>query len=212
MSTEMMQLVTSMNMKKLDTQLALQCAPVLMNYKISNLLIVEREKISQVMQLFPKTELSCKLLMVSEEKAAFLIYREKELISYLESMEVRKMMESFGYNKYALNEILQEFSKRYTKYVQEDGDFPHEMGLLLGYPVEDVAGFIQNEGENFLYSGYWKVYTNLSEALEHFERYNQAKEIAVRMISEGENILHLIGNSKVNTEAFQDRKWKQVMI
>lgn len=203
----MVYLVTNMNMKALDTQLALQCAPVLMNYKISNLLIVEKEKISQVMQLFPKTELSCKLLMVSGEKAAFLIYREKELISYLERMEVREMMENFGYARYSLEEILEEFSARYTQYVEADGNFPHEMGLLLGYPVEDVAGFIRNEGENFLYSGYWKVYTNLSEALKHFERYDQAKETAVRMVSEGKNIFHILNN-----EAFQDRKWKQVMI
>ncbi len=32
--------------------------------------------------------------------------------------------------------------------------FPHEMGLLLGYPVEDVVGFMENNGKNYLYSGY----------------------------------------------------------
>lgn len=72
----MIYLITSVNMKALDMQLAFQCAPVLMNYKISNLLIVEKEKIDSVKQLFAKTELSCKLVMVSEEKSAFLIYRE----------------------------------------------------------------------------------------------------------------------------------------
>lgn len=193
MSGEMRHLITNVNMKVLDMQLAFQCAPVLMNYKISNLLIVEKEKIKQVVQLFQKTQLSCRLLMVSEEKSAFLVYRESELVSYLERAEVWALMEAFGYENRQLSKILKEFSRRYTQYVQADGEFPHEMGLLLGYPVEDVVGFIQNEGENFLYSGYWKVYTNLSEALEHFERYNQAKETAVRMISEGKDIFHIIG-------------------
>lgn len=193
MSREMRYLITNVNMKVLDMQLAFQCAPVLMNYKISNLLIVEKEKIKQVVQLFQKTQLSCRLLMVSEEKSAFLVYRESELVSYLERTEVRTWMEAFGYKSRELNKILKEFSRRYTQYVQADGEFPHEMGLLLGYPVEDVVGFIQNEGENFLYSGYWKVYTNLPEALEHFERYNRAKETAVRMISEGKDIFHIIG-------------------
>lgn len=81
------------------------------------------------------------------------------------------------------------------------------MGLLLGYPVEDVIGFIQNDGENFLYSGYWKVYTNLSEALEHFERYNLAKETAVRMVSEGKDIFQIL-----HIGSFQKNNWKQSMV
>lgn len=207
MSREMKYLIANVNMKALDAQLAFQCAPVLMNCKISNLLMVEKEKVQQVIQLFEETELSCKLLMISVEKAAFLIYRESELVSYLEQIEVQELMKTFGYVSCQLEKILEEFSKRYTKYVQADGDFPHEMGLLLGYPVEDVVGFIQNEGENFLYSGYWKVYTNLSEALEHFERYNQAKGTAVRMISEGKNIFHVL-----HTGSFQKTNRKQIMV
>ena len=207
MSKEMIYLITSVNMKALDMQLAFQCAPVLMNYKISNLLIVEKEKIDSVKQLFAKTELSCKLVMVSEEKSAFLIYREEALKSYLECRKVRELMESFGYENYELEKILEEFSRKYTEYVSSSGSFPHEMGLLLGYPVEDVIGFIQNDGENFLYSGYWKVYTNLSEALEHFERYNLAKETAVRMVSEGKDIFQIL-----HIGSFQKNNWKQSMV
>lgn len=192
MSREMRYLIMKLDMRELNSQLAFQCAPVLMGYKISNLLMIEREKVHQVSQLFSRTELSCKLLMVSGEKAAFLIYREEELFSYLKEPGVREMMEIFGYDRYDLEPILEEFSARYTEYVEADGKFPHEMGLLLGYPVDDVAGFIQNEGENFLYSGYWKVYTNLSEALEHFERYDQAKETAIRMVFEGKDISCLL--------------------
>ena len=203
----MIYLITSVNMKALDMQLAFQCAPVLMNYKISNLLIVEKEKIDSVKQLFAKTELSCKLVMVSEEKSAFLIYREEALKSYLECRKVRELMESFGYENYELEKILEEFSRKYTEYVSNSGNFPHEMGLLLGYPVEDVIGFIQNDGENFLYSGYWKVYTNLSEALEHFERYNLAKETAVRMVSEGKDIFQIL-----HIGSFQKNNWKQSMV
>lgn len=40
--------------------------------------------------------------------------------------------------------------------------FPHEMGLLLGYPIEDVVGFMEHSGKEYLYSGYWKVYENVS--------------------------------------------------
>ena len=44
--------------------------------------------------------------------------------------------------------------KRYACYMEEKGAFPHEIGLLLGYPVEDVLGFIRHQGKNYLYTGY----------------------------------------------------------
>ena len=47
---------------------------------------------------------------------------------------------------------------RYRAYMNGSKIFPHEMGLLLGYPVEDVTGFMVHGGKNSLYSGYWKVY------------------------------------------------------
>ena len=33
--------------------------------------------------------------------------------------------------------------------LQENEGFPHEIGLFLGYPPEDVLGFIENKGEFF---------------------------------------------------------------
>lgn len=52
-------------------------------------------------------------------------------------------------------------------------DFPHEIGYFLGYPYEDVAGFIRHKGERYLAFGQWKVYANVSGALETFARYKR---------------------------------------
>ena len=54
-------------------------------------------------------------------------------------------------------------------------DFPHEMGVLLGYPLEDVKGFINNRGRIFLYTGYWKVYSDLQQKMDLFGRLNRQK-------------------------------------
>ena len=70
-----------------------------------------------------------------------------------------------GYQDDTMGKILYAFRQRYEGYLLRNQEFPHEMGLLLGYPVEDVEGFILNEGENCLYIGYWKVYENLSEKM-----------------------------------------------
>ena len=49
---------------------------------------------------------------------------------------------------------------------------PPEVGLFLGYPPADVREFITRRGQNFVCSGYWKVYTNEAEARALFERYS----------------------------------------
>ena len=50
------------------------------------------------------------------------------------------------------------------------GPFPHEIGLFLGYPPEDVRGFIQNPTA-CKYSGCWKVYGNAQAARLLFARF-----------------------------------------
>lgn len=189
MSREMTTLIVNLNQKNLETQLALQCAPVLLGIKVSNLLILEKEKQQEAVGFFLETELSCQLLSISEKKVTFLIYREKELAAYLNEHGVKEQMEEFGYGMCRLEEVLAEFAGRYQRYMEAEAEFPHEMGLLLGYPLEDVTGFIRNKGENFLYAGYWKVYANLSAALKRFSDYSRAKEAAVKMIAEGRSIL-----------------------
>ncbi|MBR1639043.1 MAG: DUF3793 family protein [Treponema sp.] len=42
--------------------------------------------------------------------------------------------------------------------------FPHEVGVILGYPVCDVVEFEKNEGRNCKYCGYWKSYSDVENA------------------------------------------------
>ena len=42
----------------------------------------------------------------------------------------------------------------------ESGEFPHEVGLFLSYPPEDVKGFIAHRANDFKCAGLWKVYGN----------------------------------------------------
>ena len=44
------------------------------------------------------------------------------------------------------------------------GEFPHEVGLFLGYPPEDVEGFIENKACSCKLTGYRKVYSDEEKA------------------------------------------------
>lgn len=47
-------------------------------------------------------------------------------------------------------------------------DFPHEIGLFLGYPLEDVAGFMELGPCSCKCTGCWKVYGNVEAAKKKF--------------------------------------------
>ena len=70
--------------------------------------------------------------------------------------------------------------------------FPHEMGILLGYPIEDVLGFMEQKGKNYLYSGYWKVYRDVSAKKKIFAQYENAKEELILWLEYGYEIHSII--------------------
>ncbi len=88
----------------------------------------------------------------------------------------------------AIYMLLKELSDRIMMYCGGNIEFPHEIGAFLEYPVEDIRGFLDNNGEEFLYSGYWKVYHNVNETKKLFKQYDFVKEFAVREIIGGKTI------------------------
>lgn len=185
MSKDTLHLLLGMNHDRLETQIALQCAPLLTGVKISNLLTVTSAGNQEVMGLFEGTAISCYLLYGSSDKTTFLLYSRSGLMEYLAKEDIKSLMGRFGYHALKLERILERVSEKYTAHMDGNSGFPHEIGLLLGYPSADVLGFIQNNGRNYLCTGYWKVYSNQSECRRIFRRYNQARERLIHMVSHG---------------------------
>lgn len=192
MSKELFQLVQVMGWENIETQLALQCAPLITGIKISNMLIVQKANAKKVKDLLKDTWISCFTLYESGEKITLLLYKEEELLDYLAQSEVQNVLQSLGHQKSELNDIIELLKKRYEAYMKKEADFPHELGLILGYPVEDVTGFIEHNGKNYLHSGYWKVYQNPLAKRKLFERFEQAKESVVQLVSTGVSIVDII--------------------
>lgn len=107
------------------------------------------------------------------------------LTVYLRGKRARALLLQEGYEQFDLESILLFFTRRYRQYRMGAQSFPHEPGLLLGYPLEDVEGFIQNNGKNCLYTGYWKVYANVPAKRQLFRRYECAREELIEQISQG---------------------------
>lgn len=196
MSPELLEILKGMDWKEVNTQMALQCAPVLMDIKISNMLIIDLNDKERIMDTFFGAALSFHILYMSDQKVIYLIYDWDKLTDYLYKQENQRLLQSLGYHEYDPIRILTELSIRYQSHMQQNSPFPHELGLLLGYPLEDVLGFMINRGRNPLYTGYWKVYDHLEEKLLLFEQYRKAKERVIRLVAQGISIKQLISFDK----------------
>jgi hypothetical protein len=106
----------------------------------------------------------------------------------LHRAEVRKFIREFGYEATELEGMINRLCYRISWLAVTGMGFPHEIGAFLGYPVEDVKGFIVNQGREYLLLGYWKVYSNPVAAKMLFRQYDQAKILAVNEFLTGKSI------------------------
>ncbi len=206
MSFDIVDIVKGMDNTSVSLQLALQCAPVIAGIKISNLLTINTKKLRELSKILKKTNLSFRVIYPGRERLVILVYKEEELKKYLESESVKTFISEIGYKTSDISGILPIFVRRYIRYMELRQDFPHELGLLLGYPVEDVEGFIRHNGKNYLHSGYWKVYKDVEAKIKLFKNYEKVQTEIVRLLYEGLDIISIItsynGISHYNEEEF----------
>lgn len=172
----------------LKEQIAVQCAPLLAGLKPSNLLIIPMGLEEQLVSVLRGTRVSVYCLSQYGEKQVYLLYKVNDLMVYLTEPEVQELLLELGYAGGELYSLLQTVSGKYTGHKRDHAAFPHELGLLLGYPAVDVRGFMEHGGKNFLYSGYWKVYGNVRETVSLFREFGRAKEMIVRLAEKGYSI------------------------
>ena len=198
MSQETWEILCGMKTDNVELQLALQCAPVITGLKLSNLLTISPAAYAQVEQITEGSFISLYPLLETEEKVVILLYQKKQLEKYIGMYRVKKLLEEEGYKDFSLAAVLPVFCERYEKYEERKEKFPHELGLLLGYPPEDVEGFIRYQGKNSLCTGYWKVYENSEERQRLFEKYEYAKENLIQLLHYGlkmAEIIEICGNT-----------------
>ncbi len=174
-------------------QVALQCAPFLKGLKVSCVISIDREMYGELEEIFKETGIEYRSLSASEEKYLILFYRRSDLESHLSQKHILRLLEEYGYADMRLEDMLDRLTKRVKFLAEKKLGFPHEIGIFLGYPLEDVEGFIKNEGRKYLMIGYWKVYSNPSEAKMIFKLYDQAKDRAVREFLAGKSIREIAG-------------------
>ena len=82
--------------------------------------------------------------------------------------------------------------KRKVQRLRRQKEFPHEVGLFLSYPPEDVAGFIANNARRCKCSGLWKVYGDEARAKRMFHAFKTCTADYCRHLRSGKTLEELV--------------------
>ena len=106
-------------------------------------------------------------------QALLYLYRPAELRRDLRDAQASELLRQAGYGDESCARCVARLACRF----REGKEFPHEVGLLLSYPPEDVKGFIDHRAGGFKCAGLWKVYGDEEKARSPLEKYRKCTEI-----------------------------------
>ncbi len=169
------------------------CAPTLAGLKVGNLVSCEFFDFASFSEDIRSrnTALNGKgiffvILKVNKNTALVYVYRETQLNLILKDSNIVSFLKNKGYNSFTIEGALASLAKQLSQ-----TDFPHEIGVFLGYPLDDIIGFIENDGKNYKCVGCYKAYTNEEIALQTFRKFKKCTSVYCKRFAEGFDINRL---------------------
>lgn len=162
-------------------------APTLAGLKVANLFCYQGElaELEQVREVLNSRGIHLRLLKECKDKLIY-VYRRTWLEQILAIEENQAFLRNYGHHRFNIEELLDSSEEK-----MKTDAFPHEIGILLGYPLEDVKGFIQHRGEKSLCCGHWKVYGNKEQAQQEFSLFHRCTATYVEWYQQGKPLEHL---------------------
>lgn len=139
----------------LDEFFAFHAAPALAGIKPASLfscpanLMPQADKVlAGYNRQFKARGTNFKLLCRCRSHILILVYDEKLLAQVLQRQISQNYLKRCGYNK---NISTGEFLNLLAAKISAGGEFPHEIGIALGYPPEDIEGFKRYKGLSLIH-------------------------------------------------------------
>ena len=168
-----------------------QCAPTLAGLKTGNLFSCSfknenemKESVRKINRRLRDKGLRFIPLRFCGTSALLYLYRPEKLKSDLCSPHAKDILGVYGYPHESADKCVSCLRRK----LSAQNDFPHEIGLFLGYPPEDVKGFIEQGARNCKCSGCWKVYGDEASAKLTFGKYKKCKDVYCRRHAEGYSV------------------------
>lgn len=167
------------------------CAPTLAGIKTASLFTHSYESREQLLEAVRRMNerLHSKGLRVlplrySGKRALIYIYRPKKLSADLSDETASKILQRCGYHTGSCEKCVVKLARK----LRNESGFPHEIGLFLGYPPEDVCGFMEKGPDCCKASGCWKVYGDEVAAQKKFAQYKKCTKVYCDQLAKGKDI------------------------
>lgn len=171
-----------------------QCSPTLAGLKTANLFPCRydsKDTLWNEIRIFNRmlSHKGVRLLPIraKDNFALIYLYRPERLKSDISNELSSEILQMQGYSSTDMNSCIVELIRRFRDY----SEFPHEIGLFLGYPPEDVKGFIEHRGNDCKCIGCWKVYGDEEHARKCFADYKKCTRIYKEQYEKGKTIERL---------------------
>lgn len=169
------------------------CAPTLAGMKTASLFAQEyasrrqvQGEVRQLNRVLVPRGLRAMPLHYGRRRALIYLYRPGRLRQDLRKEQAEAILRSRGYDPEKPEQCIRRLRLR----LGAEGEFPHEIGLFLGYPPEDVAGFIGHGTCKCV--GCWKVYGDEESAKKTFRQYKTCTEVYCNRMRMGATLRELI--------------------
>lgn len=171
------------------------CSPTLAGLKTGNLFNCKYQSKNQVItnirrlnaSLVPKG-IRVLPLKIKDGKVLIYVYRPLKLQLDLEDEIAKEILTEKNYNNFKESYAVTNLIER----VKNSDEFPHEIGLFLGYPSKDVKGFIEDGSRACKYCGIWKVYDDVESAIKAFNKFEKCKKVYIDKWSKGYDFERLV--------------------
>ena len=183
-------------MESIEQIIGYHCAPAIRGIKVANLVALPQhlgatmvEKTHEYNDKFNQKGLFFYELCHCDKRKLLLVFRERMLEDYLRQPEVLAFLQNYGYESY---ETLADWLLHLRERIEMSDVFPHEIGVFLGYPLEDVKAFIHFRGAGYKVCGDWKVYGNQASAMHAFHCFRMCRDYCHAQLNKGKSLESLV--------------------
>lgn len=148
--------------------------PVILGSKPSEILNIslsdnnKEYKINEIKLFFKNcSRLSYEIIYKENGEIKVLFMNKNVLSKIFDDKKCVNFLKFIGYpSNYDLNNYINFLIERL-----KDNNFPHEIGVFLGYPLKDVVGFMGYGNYELQKTKYWRVYGNTEISDEIYNRF-----------------------------------------
>ena len=169
------------------------CSPTLAGLKCGSMFRVESDphgilhQTREIEGMLRDRGVRVRIISFDGEGSLVYVYRPSMLRARIADREVMSFLEDYGYDSGNAEHMVDQLCRRFVLCPR----MPPEVGVFLDYPMEDVRGYIENEGRCCRCIGCWKVYGDVEAAERTFRSYKRCRDVYCRLFSQGHDLARL---------------------